>query len=278
MAGMWLLLLSLALGVATPSPEMPAAPGPPPAGVPFDYQIGGDYEPAPGVGIVVRDWFEGEAPTDMYAICYVNAFQTQADDATLERPDERSAWPPELVLTELGDDPEWGGEYLVDLSTGETRAAAAAWIEPMVANCAEKGFEAVEFDNLDSWTRFQGTPLAGEVPFKRTDAVAYATELVRLAHDHGLAAAQKNTPQLAGNASRGRIGFDFAIAEECGRYRECDAYREVFGEAVLMVEYRARDFGRSCRQQGGEVPVILRDRLVSRRDERGYVYRACTPD
>jgi hypothetical protein len=44
----------------------------------------------------------------------------------------------------------------------------------MVDACAAKGFQAVEFDNLDSWTRFDGTDLEGQVPFGRDEAVAYA--------------------------------------------------------------------------------------------------------
>ncbi len=34
----------------------------------------------------------------------------------------------------------------------------------MIDGCARKGFDAVEFDNLDSWTRFDGTPLAKRCP------------------------------------------------------------------------------------------------------------------
>ena len=66
-----------------------------------------------------RDWFAGEPldAADTYSICYVNAFQTQPDEDGVDRPDERSNWPAELVLVELGDDPNWEGEYLVDLST-----------------------------------------------------------------------------------------------------------------------------------------------------------------
>ena len=68
-----------------------------------------------------RDWFLGEPLADGYSICYVNAFQTQSDEDGVDRPDERSNWPAELVLSELGDDPNWGGEYLVDISTDANR-------------------------------------------------------------------------------------------------------------------------------------------------------------
>jgi Glycoside-hydrolase family GH114 len=140
----------LAIGTA-----IVAAPQPPPADARFDYQIGGDYEPPAGVTVVSRDWFAGEPLDDAagYSICYVNAFQTQPDEADVARSDERSQWPPELVLSDLGDDPNWEGEYLIDLSTAAKRAAAAEHVAPMIDTCAAKGFHAVELDNLDSWTR-----------------------------------------------------------------------------------------------------------------------------
>ena len=169
----------------------------PPANGKFDYQIGGDYALPTGVQVVSRDWFAGTAPSGAYGICYVNAFQTQANDPDVNRPDEKDNWPADLVLTALGDDPNWDGEYLVDLSTPQKRTAAAAWVKPMTQECADKGFQAVEFDNLDSWTRFQDSPVASQPPFGRAEAVAYAALLVADAHAAGLAAAQKNTAELS---------------------------------------------------------------------------------
>ena len=193
----------------------------------------------------------------------------------MDRPDERSNWPADLVLSRLGDDPNWGGEYLIDISTAADRERAAAWVAPMVRTCREKGFEAVEFDNLDSWTRFDGTPVADRVPFGRADAVAYAELLVDLAHGQGLAAAQKNTVQLPRRVSRGRIGFDFAIAEECGRWRECQAYRDVYGDHVIVIEYRPKDLRRTCRQHGDALSVVLRDVLVTKPGSPTYRYARC---
>jgi Glycoside-hydrolase family GH114 len=264
---------------ATPSMAAPdPTPAPyilPPVDGTFDYQIGGDYELPDGVEIVSRDWFIGSAPEDAYGICYVNAYQTQDDERGVDRPDERSNWPANLVLTTLGDDPNWGGEYLIDVSTPRKRERAAAWVEPMISTCEAKGFEAVEFDNLDSWTRFRGTPVQRRVPITRPDAVAYAQLLVGMAHDHGLAAAQKNTVQLPRSASRDRIRFDFAIAEECGRWNECQAYRDVFDDHVIVIEYRKRDFDKTCRQVGDALSVVLRDVNVTRPGSATYRYRAC---
>jgi hypothetical protein len=266
--------LGVALIAAAPAGSV-TTPRLPPVNAKADYQIGGDYPPPAGVRIVSRDWFAGIARDDTYSICYVNAFQTQADEAGVNRIDERSNWPQELVLTRLGDDPNWGGEYLIDISTKARRARAAAWVQRMVARCAKQGFEAVEFDNLDSWTRFADTPLAGSVPFGRTQAIAYAELLADLAHRYGLAAAQKNTVELPRAVSRRQIGFDFAIAEDCGRRNECRRYREVYGDRVIAIEYSLRAFRATCRQVGSRLSVVLRDVSVSRPGSKTYRYDAC---
>ena len=249
----------------------------PPANGKFDYQIGGDYPLPPGVGVVSRDWFAGSAPAGAYGICYVNAFQTQANEPDVNRPDEKDNWPPHLVLTALGDDPNWDGEYLIDLSTAEKRTAAAAWVKPMTQACAEKGFQAVEFDNLDSWTRFQDSPVAAQPPFGRAEAVAYAALLVADAHALGLAAAQKNTAELSVAEARTQIGFDFAIAEECGRWKECGRYRANYGNLVYVIEYRKKDFKRDCQNKKlrRNLSIVLRDINVTQPGSGTYKYRAC---
>ena len=249
----------------------------PPANGKFDYQIGGDYALPQGVKVVSRDWFAGTAPVGAYGICYVNAFQTQANEPDVDRPDEKDNWPSDLVLTELGDDPNWDGEYLIDLSTPEKRTAAAAWVKPMTQECADKGFEAVEFDNLDSWTRFQDSPVASQPPFGRTEAVAYATLLVADAHAAGLAAAQKNTAELSRTEARTQIGFDFAIAEECGRWKECGRYRANYGNLVYVIEYRKKDFRKDCKNKKlrKRLSIVQRDINVTQPGSGTYVYRAC---
>jgi len=226
----------------------------PPVGAGFDYQLGGDYPLPPGVAVVARDWHDGRAASVAYNVCYLNAFQTQ--------PGQARRWPRGLVLRRLGDDPGWPGEFAVDISTARKRERAARFVGGWVRRCAAKGFDAVEFDNLDSWTRFRGAP------FGRSDAVAYARRLVRRAHRAGLAAAQKNTPQLDGR----RAGYDFAVAEECGRYRECRRYRRLYGAHVLAIEYRRRDLRRTCRVFSS---VVFRDVDLRTPGEPGYRFGRC---
>jgi Glycoside-hydrolase family GH114 len=238
---------------------------PPPVNARFDYQIGDPYPPPHGVRVVSRDWHEARPLRRGYSICYVNAFQTQPD----------AKWPAGLVLRDLGDDPNWGGEYLLDISTRAKRRRIAARLQPMIDTCARKGFDAVEYDNLDSWTRFDGTPRAGDVPFGKSEALAFAALITRRAHALGLAVGQKNTAELTRRQARRRVGFDFAIAEECGRYRECGAYRRVYGNHVIAIEYRRRDFRYDCRTVGRRISVVLRNVDVTAPGTKGYRYDAC---
>ena len=247
----------------------------PPPNAPFDYQIGEPYPLPAGVQVVSRDWFDGQPADGAYSICYVNAFQTQDEIPGSERPDKRAAWPRSLVLKSLGDDPNWGGEYLVDISTARKRRRAADWLEPMIRTCARKGFDAVEYDNLDSWTRFDGTPREGDVPFGKADAIAFAARITRRAHRLGLAVAQKNTVELTRAQARGRIHFDFAIAEECGVWHECEGYRRVYGDRVFSIEYTRKGFRSACRAFGSRVSVVLRDVNVTAPGSRTYKYDRC---
>ena len=219
----------------------------PPANVPFDYQIGAPYDPPAGVGVVSRDWFAAEPAPGTYSICYVNAFQTQDDEAGVARPDERLAWPPHLVLTGLGDDPEWGGEYLIDIRSAAQRRRAADWVQPMIETCARKGYDAVEYDNLDSFSRSHRL-------ITRRQGIAFAKLLAGRAHDAGLPAGQKNFAEWDGSHV-----FDFAVAEECARWRECDRYQASYGRHVLAIEYRREDFRRTCNGYDDQWPVVLRN-------------------
>ena len=144
----------------------------------------------------------------------------------------------------------------------------------MIAGCAGEGYDAVEFDNLDSWTRFNGTPLKKKVPFGKRDALAYAKLLAVRAHGRGMAVGQKNTAGIS-RGQAAKVGFDFAIAEECGRYRECGRYTSVYGDDVIAIEYRRKDFRRTCNSVGDRISVVLRDRLVSKPGSKRYVYDSC---
>ena len=243
------------------------APGParlrlPPSNGGLDYQLGGAYAPASGVAIVSRDRTEKPA-AGLYNICYVNGFQAQ--------PGERDFWlqqQPDLILRDKSSKPvidkDWN-EMLLDVGTDEKRKRLAAIIGGWIAGCAADGFDAVEVDNLDSYARSGGR-------LQSDDAVAFIALLSRVAHQHKLAIAQKNSSELVNH--KGAMGTDFVVAEECSLYDECDTYRQSYGEHVLMIEYEQADFEKGCASYPND-SVVLRDRDLVGKGRAGYVFDDC---
>ena len=230
----------------------------PPAGG-FDYQLGGAYEPPAGTAIVARDSTETPAP-GLYNICYLNGFQSQ--------PGEADAWAGLLLEDANGPvaDPGWPDEFLLDTSTPTNREAIAAAMRERIDGCAAAGFDAVEFDNLDSFTRSGGALTAA-------DNLALASLYIADAHAAGLATAQKNSAELVTQGAA--AGFDFAVAEECGEYRECDVYQAVYA-IVLDIEYgSAEDYASLC--AAGVLPPqsVRRDIDLVTPALADYVFERC---
>jgi hypothetical protein len=241
---------------ASASRSTPGAVRLPPLHADFDYQIGGAYPPPAGVRIISRDRTASPAP-GLYNICYVNAFQAQ--------PDERGSWPADLLLRdargEVVVDEDWG-EALLDIGTAAKRVRVAARVERWVDGCAAKGFDAVEPDNYDSYTRSRHLLTAN-------DATAFITLLARHAHARHLAIAQKNTVELAG--VRKRTGLDFAIAEECAEYDECGTYAKAFDDRVIVIEYSDSGLRKARSGFAGRLSIVRRDLDVSAPGSAGYV-------
>lgn len=258
----WLLLGAggLLSACAAPTPTMIL---PPEAAAP-DYQLGTAYEPAAEVGIVVRDR-TAEPVAGIYSVCYINAFQTQ--------PGELDAWPADVLLTDDdGDivfDPAWPDEALLDTSSAAHRAQIAQRVDPWIRQCAASGFEAVEFDNLDTYARSGGA-------LTIDDNLALAAHLVDTAHRAGLAAGQKNAAEDA-ETLRKDAGFDFAVAEECLAFDECELYFGAYGTRVIAIEYSdtGLDFAEACRRPSAPASVVLRDRALVAPDEEGYIFALC---
>ncbi|WP_440711562.1 endo alpha-1,4 polygalactosaminidase [Herbiconiux sp. YIM B11900] len=228
-----------------------------------DYQLGGGYPPSEGVTVVARDSTD-EPAGGLYSICYLNGFQTQPG----------ADWPDELVLHDASGaevfDPGWPDERLLDISTAGKREAIAEQLQPAIAGCRADGFQAVEFDNLDSYTR-------SDEALGLDDAVAMATLLVASAHAEGLAAGQKNTAELEDRGRTG-IGFDFAVAEECRRFDECASYTEVYGSQVIDIEY-TDDLGGSLAEVCADPQLppasVVRDRDLLPAGAKGHVEEHC---
>jgi hypothetical protein len=237
-----------------------AAVTPPPPHAGFDYQIGGAYAPPSGVRVVSRDHTAAPA-AGLYNICYVNAFQAQ--------PGAESEWGDLLLRDAAGRvvyDEDWG-EAILDIRTAAKRTRIAAKVNGWVDGCAAKGFQAVEPDNYDTFTRAPDNLLTP------AQAQAYIRLLSAHAHQAGLAIAQKNTVELAGD--RVANGLDFAVAEECAEWDECGDYVDAFGTNVIVIEYSRAGLTSACRDWGDELSIVRRDLDVSTPSSGDYVYQTC---
>ena len=243
----------------------------PPTNGQFDYQLGTAYALDGGLDVVVRD-ATAQPAADAYNICYVNGFQTQPGQADLWLDGNE-----DLLLHdaagELVVDPDWPDEYILDPSTEAKRGRILDLLGPVITGCAAAGFDAVEIDNLDTWTRFT-EPSTGLI--EKDAALALASAYIDVAHEAGLAIGQKNAAE-ATTAGR-ELGFDFAVTEECAAYDECDAYTRVYGENVLQIEYTDNlpdGFDAVCAGADRAPLTILRDRDLVGPDDEAYAYQQC---
>lgn len=257
-----LAVVGLAAAVISCKPKT-TTPVLPPANGELDYQLGGAYPPADGVEVLSRDRTDPPAE-GLYNICYVNGFQTQ--------PGEAEWWldnHPELILRDDGGDPvidpDWPDEMLLDPTSPEKREALADIVGDWIAQCGTDGYQSVEIDNLDTYSRSDGR-------ISQDDAVAFIRLLADRAHAARLAIGQKNSTDLV--ARRAETDLDFVVAEECNRYDECGDYMAEFGEQVYVIEYRSVDFDEGCASYP-ELSIVLRDRNLKPVGATGYVRDAC---
>ena len=135
----------------------------------------------------------------------------------------------------------WPGERWLDVRRRDVRPILARRLE----RCAQRGYDAVDPDNVNGFTNDTGFPLTA------ADQLAFDEWVARRAHRLGLAVGLKNDLEQA-KVLEPR--FDFAILEQCFQYRECGAARRFaeHGKAVVDVEYslprsrfctRARELG-----------------------------------
>jgi hypothetical protein len=130
----------------------------------------------------------------------------------------------------LGRSNGWPGEHWIDIRQLEV-------VEPIMsarfAMCREKGFDAVEPDNIEAFSNGSGFPITAAQQLAFNEWVAEAV------HADGMAVLQKNdgeqTPTLAPY-------FDGALSEQCNQYAECADFAPYLaaGKPVLNAEYKLR--------------------------------------
>ncbi len=219
--------LALALAAMFVSPALPDPSAPKP-GASFSWLLGAQGEP-PFADVIDLDLFEVSAKDvaalkakGAYLVCYINvgAFEDW-------RPD-KDAFPTEVIGKEYDG---WEGERWLDI-----RRAAA--LEPVLTKrferCRDKGFDAVEPDNLDGFQARSGFPLT------RRDQVKFNLWIAEKAHGLGLGIGIKNVPELLPELA---ATFDFALLEDCFDQGWCGDFAafRASGKAVFAVEYTDND-------------------------------------
>jgi hypothetical protein len=162
------------------------------------------------VGMIEVDGFDTPASTvaalhqsfrGRGVVCYLDA-------GTWEnwRPDA-SKFPKSLLGN---DDGGWPGERWLDIAAYQ--GALGRIIAARVEMCKHKGFDAVDFDNVDGYDNNTGFHLTAD------DQLRYDVFLANTAHRAGLSVALKNDlPQIPALLRY----FDFAVNEQCFQYAEC---------------------------------------------------------
>jgi hypothetical protein len=175
-------------------------------------------------------------------VCYLDA-------GTFEpgRPDA-SAFPAAAIGKEL---PDWPGEHWLDVRRLDVLGPI---MDRRLDLCKQKGFDGVEFDNVDAYANDSGFPLSA------ADQLAYNRSLAAAAHARGLSAGLKNDLDQAAAL---QPDFDWALNEQCYQYKECDRLQPFLaaGKAVFVAEY-SLDTSAFCAQANAAGIMALRKRLA----------------
>ena len=189
----------------------------------WQWQLSGTIDQSVDVQMYDVDMFETSPAAvqslqdaGRFVICYIDA-------GTWEnfRPDAGSF--PKSVR---GKGNGWPGEKWLDIRSKAIRPLMAARMD----QCAQKGFNGVEFDNVDGYANKTGFPLTA------ADQLKYDVWLANQAHLRQLSVALKND---VGQVNRLLPYFDYSLDEQCFQYHECPKLKPFIdaGKPVFEVEY-----------------------------------------
>ncbi|WP_314222702.1 endo alpha-1,4 polygalactosaminidase [Streptomyces zaehneri] len=196
----------------------------PAPGIDWQWQLSGRLDTGVDVPVYDIDGFDHTAATvaglhddGRKVICYLStgAWEDWRPDAA------------KFPKSVIGKGNGWEGERWLDIRALDV-------LEPLMAArldmCREKGFDAVEPDNMDGYKNTTGFPV------EAADQLRYNRLIAELAHDRGMSVGLKNDldqiPELVDD-------FDFAVNEQCAQYDECADLTPFIeaGKAVFHVEY-----------------------------------------
>lgn len=196
----------------------------------------GNPLPAPDVYDIDGFYNTPETVTALHAqgkkvICYIDAGVWED-----YRPDA-GQFPPSVIGAQDGN---WAGSKWLDIRQVETLRPI---MQARMQMCKDKGFDAIEPDEIDGWENNSGFPLT------YADQLTYNRALADWAHAIGMSIGQK------GDIIQVRdlvASFDWTLNEECFQYSECtnpwnpttgqtqiglQAYVQA-GKAVWVAEYK----------------------------------------
>jgi hypothetical protein len=204
----------------------------PPQHLTWFWQLQGKIDNGKQVAAYDIDGFENEASevAALHAqgkrvICYV-------DVGTAEnfRPDYD-----QFPRSTLGRSNGWPGERWLDI---RRLGALQPIMSARFQMCRDKGFDALEPDNMEAFSNSTGFPITA------AQQLEYDLWIAGEAHSLGMAVLQKNDGE---QSAEEQPYFDGALSEQCNQYRECASFEPYLaaGKPVLNAEYR-RENAKFC--------------------------------
>lgn len=227
LAALAALLACVVPATASAAPDYPGGGRwqPAPTTAPWQWQLQQQLDLSIPASVYDVDGFETSAAEvgalhrrGRRAICYLDVGSWES-----YRPD-RNQFPPAVIGERYEGFPD---ERWLDVSRFQLFKAP---LVARIAMCAEKGFDAVEPDNLAGFENETGFAISA------ADQLRFNRWIARVSHRRGMAVALKNDPgqvrQLLGD-------FDFAVVESCFDFDECDRFLPFIrqGKAVFLAEY-----------------------------------------
>jgi len=199
-------------------------------------------------------------------VCYLDVGSYETG-----RPDSAD-YPAALRLSE---DPDWPGEWFLDTrDVFKSGSVLASILNKRFQMCKDKGFDAVEPDNLDNWD-------ANRSILTEQDQVDFDGWVADAVHALGISVALKNCPELVTKVDRTgqRLvdKFDFELDEQCQEYSECDSFTEFTksGKAIFDVEYKT-NVTLNCSQFGTlSINALKKDLDLVGAGDSGYLRQTC---
>ncbi len=200
-----------------------------------------------------------------YTVCYINAGSYQPS-----LPDS-SQYPHSLFLQA---DPNWPGEYFLNITDiFKANSSLAKILKARLQLCKDKGFDAVEPDNLQNDENVSG----GRVT--RQQQIDFNGWIADMAHEYGLAVFQKNGPDkilLKDRTGKMMVDkFDGILNEECQQFGECASLSEYVKRGKLALNTEYSQTPNCVRSRELKINTMKRDRGLSSPSMPGYKRISC---